>query len=122
MNRIPFALGMILTCSLIAGEQPRRPRIYGIAGVRVLVTVIPQAKEFYAKLISADHPCLWCGQQPRNTFSVNRIQFVELAKSTAQASNRVDEIIFATDNVPALKKYLAARNLPAVGSSFLAFG
>ena len=74
--------------------------------------------EFYAKLLSKDHPCLWCGQQNRNTFSVNQVQFVELAKSSVPDSNRIDEIIFATDNVPALKKYLAARNIPAVSSPF----
>jgi len=119
MKRIVFALGILLICSLHAAEeQPHRPHIYGIASVRVLVTSIPEAQDFYSKLISKDHPCIWCGQPSRNTLSVNEVQFVQLAKSAAMPSNRIDEITFATDDVPALRRYFAAHNIPTISPTF----
>jgi catechol 2,3-dioxygenase-like lactoylglutathione lyase family enzyme len=116
MKRSVFALA-ILACSVAASapDSPKRPHIYGIASVRVLVTNVSEAQEFYGKLISRDHPCIWCGQPQRNTFSVNAVQFVEVAKPAASTSNRIDEITFATNDVSALKKYFAAHNVPTTG-------
>jgi catechol 2,3-dioxygenase-like lactoylglutathione lyase family enzyme len=119
MKRLAVAFAILSWCvAARAQDKPKLPRIFGIACVRVLVKNVPEAQEFYGKLISKDHPCLWCGQQQRSTFSVNPVQFVELAKSAASPSNRIDEIVFATDDIAALKKLFAAHNVPAVSSPY----
>jgi catechol 2,3-dioxygenase-like lactoylglutathione lyase family enzyme len=121
MKRFAFAFAILACCvAASAQDKPKRPSIFGIASVRVLVRSVPEAQEFYSKLFGKDHPCVWCGQQQRNTFSVNRVQFVELAKSAASPSNRIDEVVFATDDVSALKKYFAAHDVPTVSSTYWA--
>jgi catechol 2,3-dioxygenase-like lactoylglutathione lyase family enzyme len=75
------------------------------------------SKAFYSKLLPEDHPCVSCGQGKSTTYSVNEYQFVELSRiirpytTTSPEGNVVDEIIFATDDLAALRRYLTARNV-----------
>jgi len=97
-----------------APKEPSRPRILGIAIVRILSRDLSGSKDFYSRVLTEDHPCVWCGQTSKNTFSVNYLQYIQLAALPPTApSNLVDEITFETDDVPALWKYLTSQGVNA---------
>jgi catechol 2,3-dioxygenase-like lactoylglutathione lyase family enzyme len=114
MKRTALFLTVFFVCfSAAADDQPKRPRILGIASVRILVTDLSSSREFYSKIFTRDQPCIWCGQLDHNTYSVNGLQYVKLANHPAGLpSNLIDEITFLTDDVPALRRYLTAHNIP----------
>jgi catechol 2,3-dioxygenase-like lactoylglutathione lyase family enzyme len=96
-----------------SAQQVQRPKILGIAGVRILVSSSSDSRDFYAGLFPLDHPCIWCGAPHRITFSVNESQFIELAPSRLPLpSSLIDEITFSTDDLPAMKRFLVAHNIP----------
>jgi catechol 2,3-dioxygenase-like lactoylglutathione lyase family enzyme len=118
-RRICFSLFLsVFLSTLTCAQEPRRPRILGIASVRVLVTDMAAAKAFYSKLLPEDQPCIWCGQPRRVTYSINSYQFVELSQFFAPPSappslpsNVIREIVFATDNLGTMQQYLSAHKL-----------
>jgi catechol 2,3-dioxygenase-like lactoylglutathione lyase family enzyme len=98
-----------------SAQQVQRPKIFGIAGVRILVSVggASDSRDFYSRLFPLDHPCIWCGAPHRITFSVNESQFIELVPSPLPLPSKlIDEITFSTDDLSALKRFLAAHNIP----------
>ena len=114
-------LGVLLVPTAFRGHvsavesEPHRPRILGIVSVRVLARDLRASRDFYSKVLTEDHPCIWCGQVQENTFSVNYLQYVQLVPSpSAPPSNRIDQIIFETDNVPALWSYLTSQGVGTV--------
>jgi catechol 2,3-dioxygenase-like lactoylglutathione lyase family enzyme len=113
MRRIAILFSMmVISFPLTAGDQIHRPRILGIVSIRILVSNYSASLNFYSKLLTQDQPCLWCGERPRTIFSVNETQFVELANAPAVPTRgRIDEITFATDDVPALRRYLTTRGI-----------
>lgn len=63
MKRIALGLALALAMSAIclSQETTRRPRILGIAGIRLTVTDPKAAASFYEKILERDRPCVWCG-------------------------------------------------------------
>jgi catechol 2,3-dioxygenase-like lactoylglutathione lyase family enzyme len=100
----------------IRADGPARPRILGIASVHVLVQNLDASKAFYSKLLTEDLPCVWCGGH-RNIYSVNDNQFVEVSRimkpytTSSPAGNLLYGIVLATDDLPAMQRYLAANNV-----------
>jgi catechol 2,3-dioxygenase-like lactoylglutathione lyase family enzyme len=115
MKRSALLLAVLVGCSPSASsEAPSRPHILAIASVRILTRDPVEAKEFFSKVLGEDHPCIWCGQTSKNTFSVNYIQYVQLAVVPPTApSNLIDEITLETDDVPGLWRYLASQGIKA---------
>lgn len=113
MNRALLFLSTTLLClPLAAQEQPTRPKITGIVSIKLRTRDLSRSQPFYAKLFSQDHPCVWCGELPKITFSVNTIQYIELNELSANpASNEVEEITFATEDVGALWRYMGSRHV-----------
>src|SRR6266581_2595044 len=116
MKRSAVLFAILLCCSVAASsDAPQRPHIFGIANVRILTSDLGHSKEFFSKVLSEDHPCVWCGQTSKNTFSANHIQYVQLATvPPAVPSSLVDEITFETDDVPGLWRYLTTQGIKAV--------
>jgi catechol 2,3-dioxygenase-like lactoylglutathione lyase family enzyme len=113
MTRMAIFVGTLLMCvATTAEDHPKRPRILGISSVRILAKNTSDSHNYYSKILSNDIPCVWCGQRSRGTFSVNETQYVQLAQSPDPApANFIDEIMFATDDVPALRRYLTAHKV-----------
>jgi catechol 2,3-dioxygenase-like lactoylglutathione lyase family enzyme len=108
-----FFLTALVLSLAIQAQAPQRPRIFGIASVAILVADLENSGAFYAKILGKDQPCLWCGQPRSSAYSVNPVQFVDLRQpSESLPANLIDEITFATDDLPALRKYLAAQSIP----------
>ena len=110
MKRAALAFAVLL-CSVtaFASDPPKRPRIFGIAGVQVFTTDPRQSREFYSKVIDAMQPsdCDWCARVPGRFFSVNGVQVIALSPSPSPIPhNFIGEITFATEDIRAMRRYL----------------
>jgi catechol 2,3-dioxygenase-like lactoylglutathione lyase family enzyme len=128
MKCILASLTTFILCASASAQKERpRPRITGIAAVQFYSTNITKALSFYTRVMSGEgtpsDACLWCekssvgGKKPVITFpfSVQLSSGQNLVLATAPKtppSNLLYEIVFATDDVKAMKKYLAAKNIP----------
>jgi catechol 2,3-dioxygenase-like lactoylglutathione lyase family enzyme len=111
-----------------APKAPPRPRITGIAGVRIHVSSANTARGFYGKILEADVPCSWCersfllqgraipADQQRASlaglFFAFNDQFVILDDSSpSKPDNFLEEIMLFTDDLAALASYLRSKSL-----------
>jgi catechol 2,3-dioxygenase-like lactoylglutathione lyase family enzyme len=117
MKRAAFAL-VILICCLVssAADQPKRPRILGIAKVNFYSTNVNEAVAFYRQVLGGqgtlgDEPI---GKRPFDTVPIFLLsgQVVSLSKApNTSTPSLLVEIVFATDNLKNLEKYLSAHNI-----------
>jgi catechol 2,3-dioxygenase-like lactoylglutathione lyase family enzyme len=111
MKRLLFALAILLTgAAASAGDAPKRPRIYGIAQIQFVVSDLRAANDFYGKVLALIQPTNCEGGcdklEPSRLFSVNGLQMLSVSPAPPHApANRIEEITFATDDVPALRRY-----------------
>ncbi len=128
MKRILASLTILILCASASASKERpRPRITGIAAVHVYSSNMNAAISFYSTVMSPvgapSDPCLWCERSstgkkmPAITFPffMHLTSGQDLALVTAPKtppSNLLYEILFATDDLNAMKKYLAAKNIP----------
>ncbi|MGB7844821.1 MAG: VOC family protein [Candidatus Acidiferrum sp.] len=96
-----------------AGETARRPKILGIFQVRISVSNLVAAREFYSGVTNQDLVCHWCETSPPPTTAVFRsgqlLQFVP--GDPAAHSSRVTEVAFAVDDPKLLKQLLQANKI-----------
>jgi catechol 2,3-dioxygenase-like lactoylglutathione lyase family enzyme len=94
-------------------SAPFRPKIMGIASVRILTNDLPAARGFFAMATLSEEPCVWCEKIPAARFALGGHQLIELDAAPAPApSNLLAEITFSTNDLSALKRYLKSRNIP----------
>jgi hypothetical protein len=71
---IGIASMVLLATSIGAVGQepsaPKRPKIYGIAGVRFTIRNAKTSNAFYSKILESDKPCVWCGDQVGLGYSI----------------------------------------------------
>ena len=106
MKRLPLFLAVLLCCTAAASSYaPKRPRILRIAEVRIFSTDLGAARNFYAKVLSAK-------ETSPNAFSLDPQQAVALfAAPSPVPSNLLAEIVFETDNLGGLIRYLRAQKI-----------
>jgi catechol 2,3-dioxygenase-like lactoylglutathione lyase family enzyme len=113
---------LLLCVSVGADSQPRRPRILGVAQVRILTTNLPAARTFYSQVLGPPQDCRGCDLAfPAKAY----IQIFSQPQSSASRPNLVDEIVFATDDIIGMRDYLRARGVSPIigdvtGSGYLA--
>jgi len=111
MRRLAFAFTVLVCCvAASASDPPKRPRIFGIAQVRIIADDLPVSRGFYEKVLTIMRPtvCNWCEKVPSRAFSLNGLQLISNSHAASTAStNRIEEIAFATDDIPALRRYLS---------------
>jgi catechol 2,3-dioxygenase-like lactoylglutathione lyase family enzyme len=131
MKRIVFlSLALFLCLAARPDDKRPRPRILGIAGVRFYSTDVRATRNFYAQVLGPEgtfsDECLWCETPPVEgkpgspkiglelplIAKVNSGQQVLLAEPHgAPPSNLLYEVVFATDNVPAMRTFLSANHV-----------
>jgi len=119
-------IGLILCVSAAAQDRPARPRILGIASVHFYSSDIKAARSFYSKVVHLEGACLWCEQIPLEgvnlgtqqplvlplVMPLSAGQHLTLSKPLkAPPPNLLYEIVFATENVQAMKKFLLANKI-----------
>jgi len=96
---------LLLPTSISAQNPHKRPRILGIAEVRIFSTDLGAARNFYAKVLSAK-------ETSANAFSLNPRQAIGLfAAPFPVPSNLLAEVVFETDDLGGLFRYLRAQKI-----------
>jgi catechol 2,3-dioxygenase-like lactoylglutathione lyase family enzyme len=109
----------ILTCvcaSVVAQEQPRRPRVTGIDHVRMYVTNIDSTSAFYTKVLGLPSGGGGCAGNRRPCFPVNvtPVQQLELERvPSPKPKNWLAEVAFTTDDVSQMRRYFLAHGVTA---------
>ena len=125
MKRMSLLIASPVLCaSAFAQDSPQRPHIFAIEGVTAYVSDAHKARTFYDAFLDQDqHPkhakrCFSCERPPEFSLniSLNRFQSILLLPSPSPApANLIQEITFWTDNVEALRDYLAANKIDVWG-------
>ena len=107
-----WAAVLLLSPQLSAQEQIPRPKITGIAYVRVFVADLHTAREFYRTVLGLGGDTLDCIGAGASCFSVNGRQSIGLAQITGGTpDNLLAEIAFSTPDVEKMRQYLAAHGV-----------
>lgn len=117
MNYLPSLAAIAALCfSLSATEPPARPRITGIAHVRLYSTNLSASAAFYSHIVGLTAAPAACLGPATSCFAVNARQRVELVPAAnPPAPNFLAEVAFATDDLPQMHRYLLAHKI-AVGA------
>jgi catechol 2,3-dioxygenase-like lactoylglutathione lyase family enzyme len=107
-----LATSLFVCPELSAQDQVPRPKITGIAYVRVYVADLHASREFYRTTLGLGGDSLNCIGAGASCFSVNGRQSIGLAQITGGTpENLVAEIAFATPDVERMRQYLAAHGV-----------
>src|SRR5258707_6293904 len=96
-----------------AQDRPKRPRITGIDHVRLYVTDIGKANDFYSKIVGLPTKTAYgCRTVSLPCFVVNTRQQIELQSVPwLKPKNWLAEIAYATDNIEQMRGCLLAPNV-----------
>jgi catechol 2,3-dioxygenase-like lactoylglutathione lyase family enzyme len=96
-----------------AQTEPKRPRITGIDHIRLYVTDVRNANEFYSKIVGLPTKTAYgCRTVSLPCFVVNPHQQIELQSVPwLKPKNWLAEIAYATDNVEQMRAYLLTHNI-----------
>jgi catechol 2,3-dioxygenase-like lactoylglutathione lyase family enzyme len=116
MNRFAVVILALSLCASAKGDEKHlRPRVLGIFSVHFYSTNLPAARSFYAQIL--DDPgtaCHWCEATESEPLAISLPSGQLLTFSSpngAPTSNLLAELVFATDNVKAMREYLAANKV-----------
>src|SRR2546423_80791 len=118
--------GLCFCISAAAQNQPPRPRVSGIASVQFYSTNIDSGRDFYKTITGSEgtaaDSCVWCERSPLGgtnpitltdppfVLALNSGQIVALSKiPKISPTNLLYQVVFATDDVKAMKKYLQGK-------------
>lgn len=98
----------------VAVETTGRPKIYGIAYVKVKATDLEKSKAFYRDTLGLQAGGPSCKGVTIPCFSINAAQHVELVKTDVSDKGPfLPEIGLAISSVPQMLNYLTAKGIPA---------
>lgn len=98
--------------SLVSAQSPPRPKIYGIAFVRIKSSDFQKSSETYSKILCLTSGTNGCVNVKNPCFVVNAVQHVELTHADASDSGSwLEQVAFRTDNVEQMRDYLRAQGL-----------
>lgn len=92
-----------------AKPAPKRPPILGIASAHFYSTDLPLARKFYAAILVPSDPCSWCkenGSAPIVIHLPSGQNVTFTAPDGPAPKNLLWEVVLATNDVKAMKKYL----------------
>jgi len=105
-------LALLSALCALAQNEPTRPKITGIAYVRVYAADLNKSREFYRSILGLGGDTTGCVSAGASCFSVNGRQSIGLAQITAGTpDNLLAEVAFSTPDVPGMQRYLAAHNV-----------
>src|SRR5260370_41017055 len=94
-----------------AADAPPRPHITGVAHIDLFVHDMRKARAFYKDLLGLGEPYSLNkpeGGLARPSIKVNDRQYIELFPEVEPGSDRLNHISVETDNVEAMRVYLAS--------------
>jgi catechol 2,3-dioxygenase-like lactoylglutathione lyase family enzyme len=109
-----FSLTFLFFSSSLSAQAPVRPRITGIASVRLFSTDLYAARTFYSKILGFDTATSTCLGVTNPCYAINGHQRVELQQIAGGApDNLLAEIAFSTPSVFEMREFLLAHQIQA---------
>ena len=112
----PFALGLVLLwCAVaVAAQEPKRPRIMGVAHAAFYVHDIEQSRAFYKTFLGYDEA--FPLKNPDGTLSltfikINDRHYIELFPEREAGSDRLAHVAVETSDAEGMRLYLKARGI-----------
>jgi len=112
----PFALGLVLLwCAVaVAAQEPKRPRIMGVAHAAFYVHDIEQSRAFYKTFLGYDE--VFPLKNPDGTLSltfikINDRHYIELFPEREAGSDRLAHVAVETSDAEGMRLYLKARGI-----------
>ena len=98
----------------LSAQTPARPRITGIASVRLYATDLHASRAFYSRILGFDTATSTCLGVKNPCYAVNGRQRIELEQISGGApDNLLAEIAFSTPNLSQMREYLLAHKVEA---------
>ena len=112
----PFALGLVLlSCAVaVAAQEPKRPRIMGVAHAAFYVHDIEKSRAFYKTFLGCDEA--FPLTNPDGTLSltfikINDRHYIELFPEREAGSDRLAHVAVETSDAEGMRRYLKARGI-----------
>ncbi len=106
----------VCVLSLLPGQTPERPRITGVAHIAIFAHDFEKSRAFYRDFLGFDEPYSLKnsdGSMSMTFFKVNERQYIELFPERQPDSERLSHISLETDDIEALRRYLASKGVKA---------
>ncbi len=110
--RILLAVSLLTVA--VQAQEPKRPRITGVAHVAFYSSDLDKTRAFYKKVLGYEEP--YDLKNPDGSLSmsfikINERQYVELSKETAPNTDRLNHVSIETDDIAAMRVYLASKGV-----------
>lgn len=104
-------------------QIPPRPKIYGLAFVRIKATDFQKSSETYSKILGLRSGTNGCSNVKNPCFVVNASQHIELTSAQpGDSGSWLETVAFKTDNVRGMREYLLAQRVHVSEIEFGAHG
>ena len=107
-------LTALVSTSLLFSQEPKRPRILGVAHIAVFVSDIEKSRAFYkdsigyVEVFSLNKPD---GMLSLTFLKINERQYIELFPQTEPGTDRLNHISIETDDAEAMRAYLGSKGI-----------
>jgi len=109
-----FLLTFLFLSAFLSAQAPPRPKITGIASVRLYATDLHASRAFYSKILGFDSATSTCLGVSNPCYAVNGRQRIELQQiAGGTPDNLLAEIAFSTPNVAEMRDFLLANKIGA---------
>jgi catechol 2,3-dioxygenase-like lactoylglutathione lyase family enzyme len=105
---------LLISTSILYAQAPQRPRIVGISHYALFAHDYEKSRSFYGDFLGFQEPYSLKkpdGSSIMTFFKVNDHQYIELYPEQEANSDRLSHISFETDDIEALRVYLASKGI-----------
>jgi len=107
-------IALLALTPLLLAQEPKRPRVLGVAHIALFVSDIEKSRSFYKDFLGFSEPFKL--DKPDGTLSltfikVNDRQYIELFPGLQPGADRLNHISLQTDDAEAMRAYLGSRGV-----------
>jgi catechol 2,3-dioxygenase-like lactoylglutathione lyase family enzyme len=107
-------IALLALTPLLLAQEPKRPRVLGVAHIALFVSDIEKSRAFYKDFLGFGEPFKL--DKPDGTLSltfikVNDRQYIELFPGLQPGADRLNHISIQTDDAEAMRAYLGSRGV-----------
>ena len=106
---------LLVSANVLGAQAPQRPRIVGISHYALFAHDYEKSRAFYGDFLGFQEPYSLKnpdGSAIMTFFKVNDHQYIELYPEQQANSDRLSHISLETDDIEALRLYLASKGVP----------
>jgi catechol 2,3-dioxygenase-like lactoylglutathione lyase family enzyme len=104
----------LFAASIMCAQTPQRPHILGVAHIAVFAHDYEKSRSFYGDFLGFEEPYSLKskdGSPAMTFFKINDQQYIELFPEREANSDRLNHISLETDDIEALRLYLASKGV-----------